>query len=329
MAISTSYNPSAPTTSSTTGSAKGNREDLSNELALLAPEETPVMSMCPKSSASNSLHEWVIDGLAAPSSDGTLETADVTAFDDKFANRGRLGNYIQKERRPYLVSDIQNAITSVGPASVAQAEAKAMRELKRDFEQAICSNNDRQADTGAVPYKMRGLGDWLDSAGPSDVPAQYRTPSDSILTSAVTETTLNNQLGSIYDKTGKMGNLTTVANIALRKVIAGFSRSEGTTTATAYNINESASSKRITLAVSVFDSDFGIVRVVNANPTCMPKAETYEGYTLDPKYLGFATLIPMGNTRLENQGAGERGYVDMTGTLCVKHPQAHGKIAYS
>ena len=329
MPISTTYNPSAPTTTSSTGSNKGNREDLSNELALLAPEETPVLSMCPKAKASGVLHEWVIDGLDDPSTAGVLETADVTSFTDKFASRGRLGNYIQKFRRDYLVSDIQNAVTSVGPANVAQAEAKAMREIKRDVEAAICSNNDRQADDGTDPYKFRGLGDWLDASGPSDVPAAYRTPTASILAAAVTETTLNNQLGSIYEKTGQMGNLTCVANIALRKVIAGFSRSEGTTTATAYNINEDASSKKITLSVSLFDSDFGIIRVVNANPKCMPAAATYEGYTLDPKYLSFATLIPMGNTRLENQGAGERGYVDMTGTLCVKHPQAHGKIAYS
>jgi hypothetical protein len=329
MPISTSYNPSAPTTSSTTGSNKGNREDLSNELALLAPEETPVMSLCPKSKASGVLHEWVIDGLDDPSTSGVLETADVTSFTDKFANRGRLGNYIQKERRDYLVSDIQNAVDSAVAANVAAAEVKSMKELKRDFEAAICSNNDRQADTGSVPYKLRGLGDWLDSAGPSDVPASYRTPSGSILAAAVTETTLNGQLGSIYEKTGNLGSLTLVANIALRKVIAGFARSEGTTTATAYNINENASSKKITLSVSLFDSDFGIVRVVNANPKCMPAAATYEGYTLDPKFLSFATLIPMGNTRLENQGAGQRGYVDMVGTLCVKHPQAHGKIAYS
>lgn len=329
MPISTTYNPSAPTTTSSTGPAKGNREDLSNELALLAPEETPVMSMCPKSKASGVLHEWLIDGLDDPSTAGVLETADVTSFTDKFSNRGRLGNYIQKFRRDYLVSDIQNAVNSNGLANVAEAEIKAMREIKRDGEAAICSNNDRQADSGSVPYKLRGLGDWLDASGPSDVPSTYRTPTASILTAAVTESTLNNQLGSIYDKTGEMGNLTMVANIALRKVIAGFARSEGTTTATAYNINEDASSKKITLSVSLFDSDFGTLRVVNANPRCMPAAATYEGYTLNPKYLGFATLIPLGNTRLENQGAGERGYCDMTGTLVVKHPQAHGKIAYS
>jgi hypothetical protein len=53
------------------------------------------------------------------------------------------------------------------------------------------------------------------------------------------------------------------------------------------------------------------------------------GYVVNPKYLGFDTMIPMGSTRLENQGAGERGYVDMVGTLVCKHPGAHGKISFS
>ena len=81
--------------------------------------------------------------------------------------------------------------------------------------------------------------------------------------------------------------------------------------------------------MNLYDSDFGLVKIVNGNPSCMPTASTNVGYVLNPKYLAFNTLIPMGATRLENQGGGERGYIDVAGTLVVKHPQAHGKIAYS
>ena len=72
--------------------------------------------------------------------------------------------------------------------------------------------------------------------------------------------------------------------------------------------------------------DFGMLKIVNANPACTLPGT---GYIINPKYLGFNTLIPMGATRLENQGGGERCYIDVAGTLVVKHPQAHGKIAYS
>ena len=70
-----------------------------------------------------------------------------------------LGNYIQKFRRDYQVSDLQEAVDSVGPAKIAQAEAKAIRELKRDIEATIASGNDRAAENGTdTAYALRGLG---------------------------------------------------------------------------------------------------------------------------------------------------------------------------
>lgn len=328
MSIANTYQPNAPQAKLGTGSAISNREDLSNELTLLAPEETPLLSLCAKGKATGTFSEWTADVLSAPSTAGISEGTDVTAFDDKFASRARLGNYTQIFRRDYIVSNLQQAVSSVGPANVAQAEAKSMRELKRDVEAAICSDNDRSVENGAgTPYALRGLGDWLDSAGPSDVPAAYRTPSASILTAAPNETTFNDIIASIYTVNGEANNLTLIAGVALRKVISNFTRSSGAATSEAvYTVNQDASAKKVTHAVSIYESDFGIVNVINGNPACMPAST--RGYVVNPKYLGFNTLIPMGSTRLENQGGGERGFVDMVGTLVCKHPGAHGKIAY-
>jgi hypothetical protein len=329
MSISNTYQPNAPQAKTGTGSAISNREDLSNELTLLAPEETPLLSLCSKGKASGTFSEWTADVLSAPSTDGISEGTDVTSFDDKFASRARLGNYTQIFRRDYIVSNLQQAVSSVGPANVAQAEAKSMRELKRDVEAAICSDKDRSVENGAgTPYALRGLGDWLDSAGPSDVPAAYRTPTASILAAEPTDTTFNNVIASIYTVNGEANNLTLIAGVALRKVISNFQRSSGQAASEAvYRVNQDASSKKITHAVTLYDSDFGVVNVINGNPSCMPAAT--RGYVVNPKYLGFNTLIPMGSTRLENQGGGERGFVDMVGTLVCKHPGAHGKIAYT
>ena len=330
MSIATTYQPNAPQAKLGTGSAISNREDLSNELTLLAPEETPLLSLCSKGKASGTFSEWTADVLSAPSTAGISEGTDVTAFDDKFASRARLGNYTQIFRRDYIVSNLQQAVSSVGPANVAQAEAKSMRELKRDVEAAICSDNDRTVENGAgTPYALRGLGNWLQSAGPSDVPAAYRTPLASILGAAPSDTTFNDIIASIYTVNGEANNLTLIAGVALRKVISNFQRSSGQATSPAeavYRVTQDASSKKITHAVTLYESDFGIVNVINANPSCMPNQN--RGYVVNPKYLGFNTLIPMGSTRLENQGGGERGFVDMVGTLVCKHPGAHGKIAY-
>ena len=336
MPISSTYSPNAPAAKTGTGSAVSNREDLSNELSLLAPEETPILSLCSKGKANATFSEWTVDSLAAPVTTGISEGSDVTSFSDKFADRARLGNYVQLMRRDYLVSNLQQAVTSVGPANVAQGEAKSMRELKRDIEATIASDNEMTVENGAgTPYGMRGLGKWIqDSAQATNaVPAAYRTPELSIIESGntsttVTESTFNTLIGSIFSKNGEMNSLTLVANTALRTLISGFSRTLAASNGT-YTVNQDATSKTITLSVNMYDSDFGMVKILNGNPSCMPTALTKVGYVLNPKYLGFNTLIPMGATRLENQGGGERGFVDVAGTLCVKHPQAHGKIAYT
>ena len=331
MAISATYQPNAPAAKTGQGSAISNREDLSNELAILAPEETPILSLCSKGKASATYTEWTVDSLAAPVTTGITEGSDVTSFNDSFADRARLGNYIQVRRRDYLVSNLQQAVTSIGPANIAQAEAKSMRELKRDIEATIASNNEMTVENGAgTPYAMRGIGAWVQATaqGTNPVPAAYRTPSGSILATTVTETTFNGMIGSIFSRNGEMNSLTLVANTALRQVISGFTRAQPASAGVTYHVNQDATSKAITLSVNLYDSDFGMVKIVNGNPACMPTALTNVGYVINPKYLGFNTLIPMGVTRLENQGGGERGFVDVAGTLVCKHPQAHGKIAY-
>ena len=272
MPISNTYQPSAPTAKSGTGSAVSNREDLSNELSILAPEETPILSLCGKGKASATYSEWTVDSLAAPATTGISEGSDVTSFSDKFADRARLGNYIQLMRRDYIQSSAQST---------------------------------------------------------NPVPTAYRTPSGSIITSSLSESSFNTMIGSIFAKNGEMNSLTLVANVALRQLISNFTRATPASAGVTYHVNQDATSKQITLSVNLYDSDFGLVKIVNGNPSCMPTGSTNVGYVLNPKYLGFNTLIPMGATRLENQGGGERGFIDVAGTLCVKHPQAHGKIAYS
>tara|TARA_R110000744_G_scaffold147295_2_gene260247 strand:+ start:1709 stop:2704 length:996 start_codon:yes stop_codon:yes gene_type:complete len=327
MAFSPTYDTTNP------GAAVSNREDLTDILTILAPEETPVLSSASKTKANSTFVEWTVDTLDSPSTAGTAEGADVTAFTDKFAGRARLGNYVQKFRRDYMVSDLQDAVESVGPAKTAQAEAKALRELKRDIEATLCSNNDRSAEDGAgTVYKLRGLGDWIDSAGPSDVPAAYRTPAASINAAGTTfnETALNNLITSVYRVNGTTNNMMLVADTALRRVISDFARldPDGSGPDTSIrNVNYNGSSAKIKLSVELYQSDHGIVSIVNMNPDCAPDTVNKDtGYLIQSEYVSVAELIPTGSTRLPNLGGGERGLVDATLTLCVKHPGAHGKI---
>lgn len=328
MAFSNTYDTTNP------GSGVSNREDLTDVLTILAPEETPILSSAQKQKASATFVEWTVDALATPSTDGIGEGDDVGTFTDQFAGRARLGNYVQKFRRDYQVSDLQEAVDSVGPAKIAQAEAKAIRELKRDIEATLASGNDRQAEDGTNPYKLRGLAEWLSSSGPSDVPAGFRTPADSVYTvaeanaTAFGETQFNDIIASIFKETGTVNDLMLVADTKLRRVISDFARVTASATNNVRSVNYDGGAGEIKLTVDLYQSDHGIVSIVNGNPDCMPSfGQAGEvGYLVNPEYFGIHELIPMGSTRLPNQGGGERGYVDCALTLGVYHPQAHGLI---
>lgn len=345
MSFSDTYNPNPPLQKTGQGSAISNREDLSDVLTILAPEETPVLSSASKKKASATFTEWTVDKLADPVSEGITEGADVTTFTDQFKSRARLGNYIQKFRRDYMVSDIQEAVESVGPAKVAQAESKAIRELKRDVEKTLLSDQDRGFENGAgQAYELRGLGKWIESgantggAGAStDIPDDYKTPADSINANgaAITETELNELIRSIYTEIGSTQNLTLIADTKLRTQISDYARFGGLTStggemennSAIRSVNTDMGSTTIKLSVEIYQSDFGTVSIVNSNPACSPAGTTADrGYLVNPEYYGIHDLIPMGSTRLPNLGGGERGYVDCSLTLGVYHPKAHGKI---
>lgn len=320
MPFSNTYSVTNP------GSAVSNREDLTDVLTILAPEETPLTSLAKKSKATATYNEWTVDSLATPVTAGVREGQDISSFVDKFSGRARLGNYIQLFQKNYMVSQLQDAVESVGPAKIAEAEAKAIREMKRDIEAVVAGNQDRAVeDGGTTAYASRGLGNWIASAGPADVPAAYRTPAASIhSTGTLTESAFNALVASIFSQTGTVDALTLVAGTTLRRTISGFARSDGQSTENVFHVNQMATDKEITLSVNTYDSDFGIITVINGNPACMPSATT--GYLLNPDYIGIAELMSIGSTRLPNQGGGERGFIDAALTLQVHSPLAHGKI---
>jgi hypothetical protein len=322
------------------GSAVSNREDLTDVLTILAPEETPVLSSANKQKASATFVEWTVDSLSAPVTAGIAEGADVSTFTDKFSGRARLGNYIQKFRRDYQVSDLQEAVDSVGPAKLAQAEAKSIRELKRDIEATLCGTQDLDQEDGTNPYVLRGLGSWINSSAQASnpVPVAFRTPAASIADvtdDEFAESELNDIITSIFKVTGSSNSLMLIADTALRRDISDFARIAGVSGVdrdSVRTVNYNGDSSKIKLSVDLYQSDHGIVSIVNANPDCMPTQAGQagmSGYLVNPEYYGIHELIPMGSTRLPNQGGGERGYVDCALTLGVYHPGAHGKITAS
>lgn len=320
MAFSNTYDITNP------GSATGNREQISDKVRLLEPESTPVYSLATKSKATATNPEYVADTLADPDATPIVEGADPASYDDKFEKRAKIPCRVQTFERTWMVSKQQQAVKSVGPADFAKAKAKSFLELKRDVELALCSDNDAQAEDGqGNGGRLRGLGDWIDESGPSDVPADYRSVSGSTSTqgTSLTQDQLNTILESRFAASGEVDDLVLVAGHALRRAIANYMRTDNDSNENVFNVNIDGKSKEIPLSVKIFDSDFGYLKITHGNPACMPATD--RGYILDTRYLECLELIPMGEKAVPDNGGGPRGLVDCALTLGV-FPRAHGKI---
>jgi hypothetical protein len=334
MAEATSYNLS------------GVRENLTDFLTILEPEDTPKLSMLSKGKRpTNTYQEWQMDTLSAPAFGGVIEGTDVTQFANKAANRARAGNYIQLFRRPWMVSRIAEEIDVAGVANeVANAKMKCMREIKRDIEAMIGSDQDRQQDNGTVPYLSRALGAWISASGPSDIPAAYRTPSASVNTTAtasLTEDGFNSVFQSLFEVNGGKRSYTLFAGPSLKRAISKFQRQEGTTTAKSYQVTQDASEHRIDLNVEIYSGDFHTVTIIpdlfnglvsdsSGTGTFAPTNQSRaRGYIIDPDLVSLGYMIGMESVELPDQGGGRRGFIHCVNTLMAKNPRGLGKFAAS
>ena len=313
-----------------TYNTQGQREDLSDVLTILEPESTPFVSMANKATATGTFFEVQVDDLSVVDFSGVGEGEDVTSFSNKAENRARIGNYIQKFRRTYAVSDIAELVDTAGVANeFAASEAKAVREIKRDLEAAVCSAQDRQADSGAgAPYKTRGMFKWLGVGGqPSDVPAFAQNVANDT-TGTQTEATFNSVLQELYEANGMPGGqLTLIAGPQLKKEISDFARQAGGA-GFSFSVTQPAESKKITLSVNLYSGDFGDVAVVPSvflNRTSGSSTiDGDAGLLIDPEYVAIHTLKAESNSELENQGGGRRGFCDVIAGLACHMPKAHG-----
>jgi hypothetical protein len=333
MAQATSYN------------VQGNREDLTNFLTILEPEDCPKTSTFAKTTkATNTFQTWQADSLAPVDFSGVLEGQDVSAFNNEAANRARFGNYVQQFRRPWMVSRLQEASDPAGVSSeVANSKVKAMREIKRSIEAAIGSDNDMQADNGVVPWKTRGLGNWIRSTTQTvnPVPTSFLTPAASIdatATGSLTENLFNDVFQSIFQVNGGRRNYTLFAGPNLKRAISKFQRQEGTTTAKSYMVTQDANENKVTLNVTVYDGDFHTVTVIpdmfngladGADPSVTTNQQKARGYVIDPALVGISTFLGMQAEELEDQGGGRRGFVSTSLLLVCKNPKGLGKFAGS
>lgn len=142
-----------------TTSARGNREELSDVVSRITPEDTPIYSLIEKESFKTTHPEWETDALAAPSDNVQLEGDDYTFGVTMPAVR--LGTYTQIMRKDGIISGTQDATDNAGRVEqVKYQKLKKAIELRRDAEFSIV---DTRASIGGATRRSGSLNAWLTS----------------------------------------------------------------------------------------------------------------------------------------------------------------------
>ena len=159
------------TNTRTTYGANGIREALSNIIYNISPMDTPFLSGAGKGSCDNTLFEWQTDSLADAAANQQLEgddSMDALAVSEP----RRLQNYAQISYKAVQTSGTAEAVDFAGRrSSQAYQLAKRAKEIKRDMEKMLLSNDVAVAGAAGTARKTAAVMSWLGTtaAGTSNV----------------------------------------------------------------------------------------------------------------------------------------------------------------
>lgn len=217
-----------------------NREDLTDVLKVITRSETPFFSSLAKAKASGTYHEWSTYSLTTGSDNANIEGADYTLAANSVPSRA--GGYTQIFFKQAKVSKTQQAVdTAAVDDMLAKQIQWRMKEIATDVEEALFTGTGNSGASGTA-RRMKGALAWVTT----NVETGTGTGSE-----ALTEDMFNDNLQAIWDQGGKPD--TVYVNSFQKRKISAFS-----TDNTRYIKAEDG---KIQNYVSVYESDFGVIKV--------------------------------------------------------------------
>lgn len=312
-----------PTNTFDTYDAKGIREDLSNVIYNISPEETPFMSNVGKGSAKSTYFEWQEDSLAATD----LNNAQVEGDDSPAVEpspTARIGNYTQISRKTVTVSGTLEAVDKAGRKSeMAYQMAKRAAELKRDMEAIATSGQAAVGGNSTTARKTAGFGAFLRTNTNNGATATDPTLSGTTsgfpnaaagngTDRAYTETILKDVIQQVWTEGGDAKML--MVGALLKQKVSTFTG----IAQTRFNVNGNKQASIIG-AADIYVSDFGNVEVV---PNRFMPADV--AYHVDPSMASIMFLRPFEKVELAKTGDADKMLLICEWGVKVNNERAHG-----
>lgn len=300
----------APTNTLLTTAAIGNREDLTDVIYRISPTQTPVLNMAAKAKATNTLHEWQTQDLAAAASNAQAEGDTLTA--KSVTATVRLTNRTQISAKVVSVSGTQRNMNPAGRKDeLGYQMSLASLELKRDIELGLTQND----VLATSPRQSRGLRGWVvdnvNRNGGTLASYTANTGYTAGTQRAFTEAQLKDVLQQVYTAGGDPD--TVMLPPAAKQTFSGF-----TGNATRFDRGED---KKLYASVDVYVSDFGELQAVPNRFMA-----TRDVFVLQSDKLAVAYLRPFQTFELAKTGDADLMEVLAEWTLECRAPKAHGAV---
>ena len=305
-----------PTNTFDTYDSIGEREDLSDVIYNISPTDTPFLSSAAKTKSTAVLHEWQTDALAAASTSNAVIEGDEATLDAVTATT-RLSNSCQIMDKTVVITGTQEAVDKAGRASeLAYQIAKKAKELKRDMEAQITTNNAEVTGSATAAREMGSLGAWVatnDVMGTSGTSGSVGNTARTDGTQrAFTEDLLKSVIKSVWDEGGDPTMI--MVGPFNKQKLSGF-----TGNSTRFDAGADAT---LYTSVDVYASDFGQLQVV---PNRFSRDR--DAYVLDMDYWGVAFLRDFTMHELSKTGDSEKRQLLVEATLESRNEAASGLVA--
>ena len=271
-----------------TSSARGNREELSDVISRITPDDTPIYSLIEKTSFKTTHPEWETDALASPA-DNIIPEGDEYTFGATSAAT-RLGNYTQIMRKEGIISGTQDATNNAGSVEqVKYQKVKKGLELRKDVEFSIVTPN---AWVGGTTRKSGSLSTWITSnASRGGSGANGGFSSGTGLTVAPTNGTQRAFTKTIMDTVMQQGYISganfrhVVVSPYVKSVFVTFM--SDTNVAAFRYMADNGKNNSIVANADIYEGPFGKV-LVHPNRVMAGSATlARNAFFIDPEYLSF------------------------------------------
>ncbi|HKR17651.1 DUF5309 domain-containing protein [Rhizorhapis sp.] len=311
-----------PTNTATTYANVGIREDLSDIIYRVAPEETPFINNIGTGKATNTYHEWQTENLTAAADDNAVLEGDDATLDA--ANvPARVGNRCQISDKTAVVSGTNDAVNKAGRKTemARQVMLKGL-ELARDQEKQMLSNKASVAGAAGTARQSAGIESWITTnasrgaggSGGGFSGGVVAAPTDGTQR-AFTEALLKAAHLLAFNNGGKPNQL----------YMGGFQKQAFSAFAGVAQQRRDTGDKAAVIigAADVYVGDFGRLAAI-PHPYGV-RARTVIG--VDPRMAQVDYLRPMRNWELSKSGDTEKRQMLVEYTLKVSNELAHMVVA--